>query len=246
MAFKDHFSSRSADYRRYRPAYPRALIDHVSSQAPDRRLAIDCATGSGQAAVALAGRFERVVALDASPRQLAAAEQAEAVLYVAGLAERMPLPDAAASLVVAAQAIHWFDFDRFYPECRRVLRPGGVLAAWTYAKFRVAPEVDRLVDRFYEDILGDFWPPERRHVEQAYRCLPFPLREEPAPTFALEEDWDLERVLGYLGTWSAVQRYVLARHEDPLPALQQELAAHWPPQGSRRLRWLVHLRLGRR
>ena len=74
MAFKDHFSSQSAAYRRYRPEYPAELIRYVASLAPDRRVAIDCATGNGQAAVALAEHFETVLAVDGSRSQLERAQ----------------------------------------------------------------------------------------------------------------------------------------------------------------------------
>ena len=245
MAFKDHFSSQSVAYSRYRPEYPAALIRYVASLAPDRRFAIDCATGNGQAAVVLAEHFETVLAVDGSRNQLARAQAHGRVHYAASLAERLPLRDRSVSLIAAAQAAHWFDFDRFHAECRRVLVPGGVVALWTYEKFRVAPRVDAVIDQFYSAVVGPYWPPERRFVEQGYRTLPFPWREESAPPFALETDWDLQQVLGYLSTWSAVQRYKDQRGEDPLPALAPRLAAEWPDGGERRLRWPIHLRIGR-
>ncbi len=245
MAFKDHFSSQSAAYRRYRPAYPAALIRYVASLAPDRRVALDCATGNGQAAVGLAEHFETVLAIDGSESQLARAQASERVRYAASLAEQLPLRDRSVALVVAAQAAHWFDFDRFHAECRRVLVPGGVVAIWTYEKFRVDPRVDALIDQFYSGVVGPYWPPERRFVEQGYRTLPFPWREESAPLFALETDWDLQQVLGYLATWSAVQHYKDQRGEDPLPALAPRLEAVWPTGGYRRLLWPIHLRIGR-
>jgi SAM-dependent methyltransferase len=167
------------------------------------------------------------------------------VRYAASLAEQLPLRDHGAALVAAAQAAHWFDFDRFHAECRRVLVPGGVVALWTYEKFRVDPRVDAVVDQFYSAVVGPYWPPERRFVEQGYRTLPFPWREEPAPPFALETDWDLRQVLGYLATWSAVQCYRDQRGEDPLPALLPRLAGTWPDGKERRLRWPIHLRIGR-
>jgi SAM-dependent methyltransferase len=245
MEFKDHFSSQSAAYRRYRPEYPAALIRYVASLAPDRRVAIDCATGNGQAAVALGERFETVLAVDGSWSQLELAQAHGRVHYAASLAERLPLRERSVSLVAAAQAAHWFDFDRFHAECRRVLVPGGVVALWTYEKFRVDPRVDAVIDQFYSAVVGPYWPPERRFVEQGYRTLPFPWREEPAPPFALETDWDLQQVLGYLATWSAVQRYRDQRREDPLPELASRLAADWPDGKGRRLRWPIHLRIGR-
>jgi SAM-dependent methyltransferase len=245
MSFKDHFSRQSAAYRRYRPGYPPQLIEFVAGRAPDRRLALDCATGSGQAAVDLARHFDAVLGVDGSASQLATAQSHERVHYVAALAERLPVAAGSVSLVAAAQAFHWFDFDRFHAECRRVLVPGGVVAVWTYEKFRVDAAVDEVVDHFYTDVVGADWPAERRYVELGYRTLPFPWQEEAAPAFLLETDWDLEQVVGYLATWSAVQRYMDRMGQDPLPALRPRLAALWPSSGTRRLRWPIHLRIGR-
>ncbi len=251
MSFKDHFSRQSAAYSRYRPAYPPGLIDWVSSLAPDRRLAVDCATGNGQAALSLSSRFDQVVALDGSLGQLGSATPGPNVAYVAALAERLPIRDHTVSLVTAAQAAHWFDFGRFHAECRRVLVPGGVVAAWTYGKFRLddpdggsSEAVDAVIDDFYENVVGAFWPPERRYVELGYQTLPFPWREAAAPAFALETTWDLERVLGYLGSWSAVQRYRDHHGRDPLRPLRTALESAWGDAGIRRLRWPVHIRAG--
>jgi len=246
-AFKDHFSRQSAAYSRYRPGYPDELIEYVANCAPDRRLAVDCATGNGQAAVALAEYFERVVAVDASRSQIDRAIAHPRVRYERATVEQLPLPDGAASLVAAAQAAHWFDFERFYAECRRVLVPGGVIAAWTYGKFHVDGAVDEVVDHFYSDTVGRFWPPERRYVEEGYRTLPFPWREQPTPRFALETQWDLNQVMGYLATWSSVQRYKDAHGQrDPLPELRERLAPLWPADnGTRRIAWPIHLRVGR-
>lgn len=245
MSFKDHFSRQSEAYRRHRPGYPAELLQFVADLAPDRRLALDCATGSGQAALGLACHFEAVLALDGSASQLGRARKHERVHYAAALAERLPVRDHSVSLVAVAQAIHWFDFDRFHSECRRVLVSGGVLAAWTYEKFRVDPAVDAVVDHFYTEVVGADWPAERRYVEEGYRTVPFPWREEAAPDFVLETDWVLDEVIGYLATWSAVQRYRDRLGQDPLPALRPALAARWPSGGKRRLRWPIHLRLGR-
>jgi ubiquinone/menaquinone biosynthesis C-methylase UbiE len=244
VRFKDHFSRQAREYARFRPDYPPALVDWLAACAPRRGLAIDLATGSGQAAVDLARHFDLVLASDASADQLAHARRHPRVRYLRHAAECLPYRDRAADLLTVAQAVHWFDFDRFWPEVRRVLRTGGLCAAWTYEKFRVDPAVDEVVDAFYTGVVGPFWPPERRHVEQAYRTLPFPLTEVAAPAFVLETDWTLDTVLRYLGTWSAVQRYRDARGADPLPALGERLRRPWPDGESRRLRWPIHLRIG--
>jgi SAM-dependent methyltransferase len=244
MSFKDHFSRQSAAYSRHRPGYPPELIEWVAAQAPDRTLAVDCATGNGQAAVALAEHFARVIAVDGSLSQLSRAVTCPRVAYVAATAERLPLGERSVSLVAAAQAAHWFDFERFHAECRRVLVPSGVVALWTYEKFRVDAGVDALIDHFYSEVVGRDWPPERRYVEEGYRTLPFPWREVDSPAFALETDWDLEQVIGYLGSWSSVQRHRDRVGRDPLPPLLDRLREIWPGHERRRLRWPIHVRVG--
>jgi SAM-dependent methyltransferase len=243
--FKDHFSRQSDAYSRYRPGYPAELIDFFAGLADRAGAVVDCATGNGQAAVDLAAHFDRVVAVDASRRQLALARPHPKVHYVAATAERLPLRNRSVVMVAAAQAAHWFDFERFHAECRRVLVPGGVVALWSYEKFRIDPGLDAAVDRFYSDVIGPYWPPERRYVEQGYRTLPFPFAEIPAPTFALRTDWDLDRMMGYLATWSAVQRYKDAGNGDPLPRLRDDLEQFWSGSGERRIHWPIHLRVGR-
>jgi SAM-dependent methyltransferase len=245
-AFKDHFSAQSTAYSRYRPGYPPELIAFVAGSAPGQAQAVDCATGNGQAAVALAVHFERVIAVDASRAQLDRAAPHPRVEYVCAPAEKLPLPDTSVDLVAAAQAAHWFDFERFHAECRRVLVPGGIVAAWTYEKFRIEAGIDAIVDQFYEHVVGPYWPPERRYVEQGYRTLPFPWPELPAPRFHLETHWDLDQVMGYLATWSSVQRYKDAHGgRDPLPELRGQLARLWPVAESERLvAWPIHLRIG--
>lgn len=245
-AFKDHFSRQAADYSRFRPGYPPALVEWLASRAPRRTLAVDCATGNGQAAVALAEHFEQVLAVDGSLAQLERALPHPRVRYECAMAEQLPVADGSVALLAAAQAAHWFDFARFHAEARRVLQPGGVIALWTYEKFRATPAIDTAVDRFYDEVVGAYWPPERRYVEQGYRTLPFPWAEEPTPDFSLATEWSLEQVVGYLASWSSVQRYKDAHGgSDPVPTIAAELATLWPVRCTVRLNWPIHLRLGR-
>ena len=246
MSFKDHFSGHANAYARYRPDYPAELFSYLASLTPRREVALDCATGSGQAAVGLAEHFSLVVASDGSVSQLQNAERHPNVAYVGNLAEQPALKDGSVDLVVAAQAAHWFDHKRFYPEMQRVLRDEGALALWTYGLAYVEPRIDAIVRHFYTDVVGSYWPPERRWVESGYRDLPFPMREVEVPSFQLNLEWDLDNLIGYLGTWSAVQRYKRATGEDPLPALRAEIAPCWPrPMEAKRVTWPLHLRVGR-
>ena len=245
MSFKDHFSRQAGAYGLYRPRYPPELAAHLASLAPTRALALDVATGNGQAALDLAEHFTLVLASDASASQLAHATPHPRIRYLRHAAERIPLAAGVADLLVAAQAAHWFDLPRFYAEARRVLRPGGVVALWTYELPRVDPEIDRAIDTFYTEVVGRYWPPERRYVEEGYRTLPFPLGELPTPAFAFVTEWTREHAIRYLGTWSAVERYRAAEGRDPLPAAEATLGPLWPEGAVRSVRFPIHLRLGR-
>lgn len=246
MSFKDHFSGHAGRYAKYRPGYPAELYAYLATLTPQRQVALDCATGSGQAAVGLAQHFELVIGADGSVAQLQNAQAHPRVRYVANMAEQPAFRDGSVDLVVAAQAAHWFDHERFYGEVRRVLRPQGALAVWTYGLASITPGIDAVVRQFYIDVVGDYWPPERRYVEAAYRNLPFPLQEIAAPPLRLELHWDLDALIGYIGTWSAVQRYGRATGNDPLPALRQRLEPCWGPATELHLVvWPLHLRVGR-
>ena len=246
-SFPDHFSAVASAYAAHRPDYPPALFAYLASVAPARDVAWDCGTGSGQAALGLARHFARVVATDASARQLESARPHRRVEYRAAAAEASGLPDAAADVVTAAQALHWFDRERFWAEARRVLAPGGVLAVWCYLLFRVDAAVDAAVRRFYGDVVGPYWPPERSLVERGYATIAFPFDELSPPAFRMAKRWTLPEVAGYLGTWSAVRGYVAANREDPVAAFLPELERVWgPPERVRRVVWDLQLRVGRR
>jgi SAM-dependent methyltransferase len=244
-AFKDHFSPVAAEYARHRPGYPAELFAYLASLPRRRERAWDCATGNGQAAAGLAAHFRRVAGSDASLEQLLRAERAPEVAYWRALAERSGLRDGAVDLVTAAQAVHWFDFEAFWTEVRRVLAPGGCVAVWTSYTTRVEPEIDAQLERF-RALVHDYWPPERRWVEEQYRTIPFPFAEVPVPDFEVREEWDLERLLGYLGTWSATRRYREARGEDPVAQVRAALESAWrEPSRPRSVCQPIHLRAGR-
>jgi SAM-dependent methyltransferase len=242
--FKDHFSGHAALYADCRPSYPPALAEALAELSPARELVLDCGCGSGQLSVLLAGPFDHVEATDASAAQIAQAVPHSKVTYRVAPAEASGLAEASCDLVVAAQAAHWFDLPRYWAEVARVLKPGGVAALVGYGLLRIDPDLDAVVDAFYTEGVGRFWPPERRLVDGGYRDIEFPFREVPAAQVDMTADWNRAQFLGYIATWSAVKA-AEKQGLDPLPAFSRTVAALWPDESQlRTIRWPLLLRVG--
>jgi SAM-dependent methyltransferase len=156
------------------------------------------------------------------------------------------LPERSCDLVTVAQALHWFCGDPFYAEVRRVLKPGGIFAAWTYTLLRGEPELDVMVEDFYRNMVGPWWPPERHWVDLAYRDIPFPFVDIATPAFEIRLEWTLDDLLAYLRTWSATQRYMKEKGSDPCIELGERLLSVWPRRNERKsIIWPIALRCGR-
>jgi SAM-dependent methyltransferase len=243
--FKDHFSGHSEDYARYRPNYPEALFEYLAQTAPARELAWDAATGSGQAALSLAKHFAKVHASDASAKQIENAQRHARIEYRVEPAEATSLKKNSVDLITVAQALHWFDLDRFYEEARRVLKELGILAAWTYGTCAISRDIDKVVAWFYHEVVGPYWPEERKFVEQEYRTLPFPFARLNAPAFRMTVNWNLHDFVAYLGTWSATQRFCDSQRRGYREIVLPKLERVWgDAEMARRIRWPLHLLVG--
>jgi SAM-dependent methyltransferase len=244
------FSTVAREYADFRPGYPPELFAWLARLSAGTQAAWDCGCGSGQASLSLAQHFDRVFATDVSAAQIAAAKPHPRVSYSVASAEHSGLAESSVGLVAVAQALHWFDVPAFYAEVNRVSRPRALLAVWTYPR----PEfVDAALDgvflHFYANVVGPYWPPERRHVQANYQTLPFPppgFEELAGPRFALELAWSLPQVLGYVGSWSATARYRAATGTDPVPLLQEKLASLWRAGETARMRMPLGLRAARK
>lgn len=242
-SFRDHFSGHAELYRSARPRYPDALFAALAAVAAGRSLAWDCGTGNGQAAVGLAEHFDRVIATDGSAKQIEQAEAHPKVEYRVATAEQTGLADASADLVLVAQALHWFDLDRFYSEVRRVLKPGGIVAATCYFNPHLDdPKVDEIFQRI-RMTLQPYFPPGRESVDDGYRSVPFPFPAVAIAPIEFARECDCDWLLGYVGSWSATQKYLAAGGS--LDAAAAELAATWGDLKScRTLRWEFNVRVG--
>ncbi len=237
MTFKDHFSRQADNYSAARPTYPETLFAALAARAPARQLAWDAACGSGQASIGLAAHFDRVIATDASANQIEGARAHARIEYSRGAAEESELPTASVDLVCIAQALHWLDVQRFYDEALRVLKPGGILTAVSYPLLKISPQIDALIQKFYVDTVGQWWPPERRHVENGYADLAFPEPRLTLPDFGMRIEYRLQDLLIYLRSWSAVERAHASLGRDPVDDLQGPLTAAWGDTALRCIRW---------
>ena len=192
------------------------------------------------------GILTAVVATDASAEQLARAVPHKRIEYRVERAEEVDLEPGSVELVTVAIAVHWFDLERFYTAVRRVVAPEGVLAVWTYHLPEIDPAVDPLIERYYGEVLAGYWPAPIQYIEDRYRTLPFPFKELEPPEMAMQADWPLDHLAGFLSSWSASQRYQAERGEHPLRRIWLELQEAWGvPDRPRRVRWPLHLRVGR-
>lgn len=241
---KDNFSQQSAEYSKFRPHYPSELIEFIVSLVDNRECALDVATGNGQIAHQLAPYFRHVEATDISDNQLKNAVLANNVVYSKQPAEATSFTNKAFDLIVVAQAIHWFDFAKFYAEVYRLLKNDGIFAVIGYGNYKVNAHSQRITDRFYYDIVGPYWDPERKYLDAEYKTIPFPLKEVAVPEFSINLEWTFDQLVGYLSTWSAVQHFKQKNNADPIALIYEELRESWN-QSDKKITFPILLRVGK-
>lgn len=243
---KDIFSKQAATYFKFRPESPAELYDFLLKKVNCFETAWDCGTGNGQVAGKLAEYFEMVYATDVSEQQMSHAVKKKNIIYKAERAEQSSLADHSVDLVTVAQAVHWFDFEGFYAEVKRVSKPGGLIALWTYVLLQIDKgPIDELINKIYVNILGEYWDKERKWVDEQYQTIPFPFEEIPTPVFQNKVTWTKEQLLGYLNTWSAAGHFAAQQGYSPVTLIAQDLDALWPDETEKEVTFPIFLRLGR-
>lgn len=243
---KDNFSTQASTYQKFRPIYPSSLYHEIFHHVPDTKTAWDCGTGNGQVALVLADHFAKVAATDISEKQLKNAPAKSNIEYQCCRAEQTNFPNHYFDLITVAQAIHWFDFNPFFEEVKRVAQPGGLLAVWGYGLLRINPNINERIDHFYKNIIGEYWDAERKLVDESYSTIPFPFPEiKTSHSFYIETEWNRSQLEGYLNTWSSVQKYIAKNNSNPVDSFMSEIISVWPEDEIKQVRFPLFLRLGR-
>jgi ubiquinone/menaquinone biosynthesis C-methylase UbiE len=245
--FQDYFSKQSAIYAKARPGYPKELFSYLASLSPMQEIVWDCATGNGQAAISLAEYFKKVIATDASKEQLKIAQQHVGVEYRIALAEESGLEDNSINLITVANAIHWFNLEKFFSEVKRVLKPGGIIAAWTYARSGVNEAVDKVMDKLAKEILLDYWPAGSVLARAGYKDLNLPFESINVPAFKYKTQVDLDKLMGFAYSWSSTQLYIGKHGKDPVEMVKPQLSNAWGnPNEKKEMTWELALKAGRK
>jgi len=241
---KDNFSKQASEYLKYRPHYPNKMIDYLVSFVKNKEVALDVATGNGQVAHQLSHYFEKVYATDISQNQLDNAVQAPNLVYKLESAEKTSFGNETFDLITVAQAIHWFNFDLFYKEIYRILKPEGIFAVLGYGLFSTNIESDVIIRNYYYAIIGSYWDEERRYLDENYETIPFSFNEIKTERFENHFTWSFEELMGYLETWSATQHYILKNSKNPLDLIRDELEISWH-KNDKKVTFPLLLRIGK-
>lgn len=242
---EDIFDRVADSYASFRPQYPETLFDQVAACCTHRDLAWEIGCGSGQATIGLASRFKRVEATDPAPSAIEKAPRFPGVRFSVGRAESSPLAAGTADLIASAQAAHWFDMTAFAREARRVGNQKAIVALWCYDRCRIDPGIDAITDHLYFDILKGCWDQRRSYIDAAYATLPFPFTEIQAEPPNIVMEWTLDHLLGYLGTWSAIETYRKRTGDNPLALVGADFRCAWgEPTTTRTTTCPVSMRLG--
>ena len=205
-------------YSKYRPTYPKAVIsaitNYITRCGGSLGLAVDVACGSGQSTFHLKDTFKRIIGVDISKAQIeeanskCKAKNIDNIEFRVGNGTELPFVGESVDVVTIAQALHWLDVDRFFSECKRVLKNKGCLAVYGYGNVQVVnQQCNALVSNFYRNSLQGCWHEARHHIDNEYRTIELPFSNTQRIDMTMPYETSLEAFIGYLSTWSGYQKY---------------------------------------
>ncbi len=144
-----------------------------------------------------------------------------------------------------ALLVHWFNFNDFYTEVKRTIKPNGIIAVIGYGLIETDKDTNEIISRFYKNILGSFWDKERKYIDENYQTIPFPFNEIESPILYNTFEWTFEQLIGYFETWSAVQHYIKLKKENPIDLIKKDLKETWKTGLLKSVRFRILLRIGK-
>jgi SAM-dependent methyltransferase len=223
----ERFSDRVADYVRYRPTYPEALIDWLRKAhgvTADWRVA-DVGAGTGISSKLFLDAGHTVIAVEPNAAMRNAAIQwlgsHPDFLAVDGSADATGLDGASVDLVSVAQAFHWFDPERSRQEFHRILRPGGLAAIyWNSRRLSGTPFLEG-----YEALLRtygtDYSSVAERYGDEPRMRQWFGAGWRGTASFDHRQLLDFEALRGRLMSSSYAPQAGHPRHQPMLEALRK-------------------------
>jgi ubiquinone/menaquinone biosynthesis C-methylase UbiE len=207
-------------YSQARPSYPIELVEKIIEFMKEKNvdsfdLAVDVGCGNGQATHLFSPYFKNTFGYDVSENQIKEAKKTsmdDKISFYVSPSEKLPLKNDSVSLVTVAAAIHWFNLDKFYAECNRILRPNGVLAIFAYFLPTVTnTSKPDLLSKKIEDflkVLRPYFAKEIEIIEQRYKTVKPPFNEiQRDILFKNELKWKIEHLIKFLETLSGYQSF---------------------------------------
>lgn len=235
----------SKEYLKFRPVYPDSLVSYIGSLKPADSTVWDCGTGNGQLAFLLSDHYKIIYASDISEVQINHAKQKQNIKYKVTTAENSGFEDAFFDLITIAQAIHWFDFDLFYSEVRRVSRTGALICICGYGNIETKDESMPIINHLYSETLNGYWDVQRKYIDESYKTIPFPFDELVVPEFEMKFEWSIDQLCGYLGTWSGLIKFSKETGENPIHEVYNKLTQLFSPDYKIKVRFPILLRVGK-
>ena len=105
--------------------------------------------------------------------------------------------------------------------------------------------VDKAVSDFYENVTKPYWDYERKYVEERYTTVEFDYELLPAKNFETILNWNREDLIGYVSSWSAVQKFIRQNGHTPIAILEEQINKLWPEGEKKKVVFPIYLKIGR-
>jgi len=255
------FRKQAETFAKYGSKYPTELFEFLSKQTDGHDLALDFATGNGQAAKHLAKFYKKVIATDPSPEQIKFAFPVPNVDYHCSSAElrdeqlvEYGINDASVDLITVASSVHYFDMAKFNPLVKRLLKNDGVYAVWCLGDITYDNTALTEIVRRYEASLWEFAPAHLHLWKNHYKDLPFPFDEitsfpnglqADGSAFEIAEEWTMDQYFGWMAWWGITQRAIEKYGVNPLDKIRNDVRCAWGDTETNMVRFKIYMRVGR-